>query len=81
MIGFGDEVTKAHTNTIDNMIRYIRASFNPYNRDGDYTFHLALYLFADHCRSENVNQITKLLHFVANTGWSGSPPLYNARTT
>ena len=73
-IGFVDERTGAHTNTIATTWRHVKAFLNPYNRKREYIFHLAQYMFAAQCRSENVDQFTKFLHIVANTDWSVSSP-------
>jgi transposase-like protein len=72
-IAFVDERTGARMNAIQSTCRHVRAVLNPYNRSGEYILHLAQYMFAARCRSENVDQFTKFLHIVANTDWSVSP--------
>ena len=37
---------------------------NPYNRMWEYMYHLAHYMFAARCRSENMNHFTKFLDIV-----------------
>ena len=50
-IAFIDERTGAHANTIEITWRHVKAFLNPYNRQGDYIFHLVQYMFAARCRS------------------------------
>jgi hypothetical protein len=50
----------ARTNTIESIGRNVKAFLSLYNRNGDYINHLAHYMFAAVCRSDNVNQFTKL---------------------
>jgi hypothetical protein len=59
-ISFVDVLTGAHTNTIENSWRHVKAFHNSYKRMGD-IYHLAHYLFAAGCRSEKVNQFTKFI--------------------
>jgi hypothetical protein len=54
-IGFVDERTGAHTNTIESTWRHVKAFLSPYNRKGDYIHHLARYMFAARCRAEKVD--------------------------
>jgi hypothetical protein len=42
----------------------------------DYIYHLAHYLFAAGCRSENVHQFTKFIGIVASFDWSATPTLH-----
>jgi hypothetical protein len=65
-IGFVDMRTVAHTNTIKNTWRHVKALLNPYKRMGDYIYHLAHYMFAAGCRSENVDQFAKFIGIVAS---------------
>jgi hypothetical protein len=53
-IGFVDERTGAHTNTIESTWRHVKAFLNPYNRV-DYIYHLAHYMIAAGYRSENLD--------------------------
>ena len=72
-IGFVDERTGAHSNTIESTWRHVKAFLGPYNRKGDYVHHLAHYMFAASCRAEKVDQCTKFLHLVATINWSECP--------
>ena len=69
-IGFVDQRTGAHTNTIESTWRRVKAILNFYNRVDDYIYHLAHYMFAAECRSENVDQFTKFIEIVASMDWS-----------
>jgi hypothetical protein len=48
----------AHTNTIGSTWWHVKAFLKPYNRMGDYNYHLAHYTFAAVCWSDNVDQFT-----------------------
>jgi hypothetical protein len=54
-IEFVDKRTGAHTNTIESTWRHIKASFSPYNRKGEYIYHLINYIFAMRCKDEKVH--------------------------
>jgi hypothetical protein len=41
-----------------------------YNRDDDYHYHLAYYMFAAMCKAEGVLPFIKFFHLAANTDWS-----------
>jgi hypothetical protein len=69
MIGFIDVRSGAHTNTIQSNWRHVKAFLNPYNR----IFHLAHYMFAAGCRSENVDQFTRIIGIVASMDWNATP--------
>jgi hypothetical protein len=71
-IGFVDERPGVHTNTIESTWRHVKAFLNPYNRVDDYIYHLAHYMFAAECRSENVNHFTNFILIVASMDWSAS---------
>ena len=73
-IRFVDQRTGAHTNTIESTWRHVKAYLSPYNRQVDYIYHLAHYMFAAKCRAEKVEPFTKFLHLVATTDWSLCPP-------
>jgi hypothetical protein len=62
----------------------VKAFLNPYNRVGDYIYHLAHYMLAARCRHENEDDFTKFIDLVASTDWSASPPPHsgsNRQTT
>jgi transposase-like protein len=69
-IGFVDQDTDAHTNTIKNCWRHLKVFVNPYCRKRSYIWDLAHYMFAARCKAENIYPFTKFLHIVANTDWS-----------
>jgi transposase-like protein len=73
-IGFVDQRTSAHTNTIESTWRHVKAHLSPYNRQVDNIYHLAHYMFVAKCRAEKVHPFTKFLHLVATTDWSLCPP-------
>jgi transposase-like protein len=73
-IEFVDQRNGAHTNTIESTWRHVNAYLNPYNRKGDYIYHLAHYMFVAKCRAEKVRPFTKFLHLVATTDWNLRPP-------
>jgi len=70
-----DVRTGTPTNTIESTQRHVKAFLNPYNRMEDYIYHLAHYMFAAGCRSENVDQFTKFIDIVASMDWSATPTL------
>jgi hypothetical protein len=49
--------------------RQVKEFLNPYNRMGDYNYHLAHYMFAAGCRSDNMDHFTNLIGFVATIDW------------
>ena len=57
--------TGAHTNTIESTWLHVKAFLEPYNRKGDYIYHLAHYMFSAKCRAEKVDEFTKFLLLVA----------------
>jgi transposase-like protein len=80
-IGFVDPHTGAHTNTIQCHWRHLKTSLNDYNRQPDYIYKMAHYMFAARCKAENVDQFTKFLHLVANTDWSTLTPSTSSSST
>jgi hypothetical protein len=52
----------------------MKAFLIPYNRMEDYIYHLARYMFAAGCRSDNVDQFTKFLCIFATMDWSATHP-------
>ena len=73
-IGFVDQRTGAHTNTIESTWRHVKAYASPYNRKVNDIYHLAHYEFAAKCRAEKVHPFTRFLHLVASTDWNLCPP-------
>lgn len=69
-IGFVNEQTGAHINTIQSTWRHVKAYLNAYNRKKDYIYDLAQYMFNAMCRAENVDEFTKFIHIVSNRDWS-----------
>ena len=69
-IGFVDQRTSAHTNTIESAWCHVKAFLSPYNRKGEYIHHLVHYMFAPRCRAEKVNQFTQVLRLVATIDWT-----------
>ena len=66
----------AHTNTIENTWRRVKAFLNPYNRVGDYVYHLAHYMLVAGFRSDNVDQFFKFIGIVATMDWIAISPLH-----
>ena len=73
-IEFVDQRTGAHTNTIESTWHHVKAYLNPYNRKGDYIYHLVHYMFAAKCRAGKVRPFTQFLHLVATTDWNLRTP-------
>jgi hypothetical protein len=73
-IGFVDVPTSAHTKTTEITWRHVKAFLNPYNQMRD-IYHLAHYMIPSGCRSENVDQFTKLIGIVASMEWSATQTL------
>jgi hypothetical protein len=72
-IGFIDQPTGAHTNTIESMWPHVKAFLSTHNRKRYYLSYLAHYMFAGRCRAEQVDQFSKFLHLVT-TGETPPPP-------
>ena len=72
-IGFVDQQTGAHINTIQSTWYHVKAYLNAYNRKKDYIYDLAQYMFTARCRAENVDEFTKFIHIVSNKDWSCLP--------
>jgi hypothetical protein len=49
-------------NTIEGTWRRAKTFPNPYRQKGKYIYHLAHYMLAARCRSENVDKFTEFLH-------------------
>jgi len=75
-IGFVYVHTVAHTNTIESTWRHVKAFLNPYNLMGHNIYHLAHYMFAAGCRSQNADHFTKFIGIVASMDWSATPTLH-----
>ena len=70
----------AHTSTIESAWWQVKAFLNRYNEMRDYIYHLAHFMFAAVCRSDNVDQFTKSIGIVASIDhmlqpWSRVPLL------
>jgi hypothetical protein len=76
LIGFDDMRTGAHMNTIESTWQHVKAFLNPYNRMGDYIYHLARYVFAARYQSDKVNHFTKFIGINPTMEWSATPPLH-----
>jgi hypothetical protein len=48
----------------------VKAFLNPYNRMGEYMYHVAHHMFSVRCRYENMDQFTKFLGIVATMDWT-----------
>ena len=72
-IGFVDQQTGAHINTIRSTWRHVKAYLNTYNKKKDYIYDLAQYMFTARCRAENVDEFTKFIHITSNRDWSSLP--------
>jgi hypothetical protein len=66
-IGFVHPDTGAHTYTTESYCRHLKAYLNPYNRQADYIYEIAHYMFAARCKAQKVDQFTKFLHLGATT--------------
>jgi hypothetical protein len=53
---------------------HVKVHLSPYNRKGDYIYHLAYYMSLVRCRAEQVPPFTKFLYLVATTDGSQCPP-------
>jgi len=72
-IGFVDQQTGAHINTIQSTWCHVKAYLNRYTKKKDYIYDLAQYMFTASCRAENVDEFTKFIHIVSNRDWSYLP--------
>jgi hypothetical protein len=75
-IGFVDLRTGAHTNTIESTWRHVKAFPSPYNRQTDYVYTLAEYMFHARCRALGVDAFSALIKLAADTDWSAVAPLH-----
>jgi hypothetical protein len=80
-IGFVDQRAGVHANTIESTWRHVKAFLSPYNRKGDYIYHLAHYKFEARRRAERVDEFTKFLHLAATTTWCICSPLSESGAT
>jgi hypothetical protein len=69
MIGFVDVRAGVHTNPFESTWQHIKAFLNLCYRMWDYICHLAHFVFAAGCLSENVYQFTKFIGDVASMAW------------
>jgi transposase-like protein len=76
-IGFVDLRTGAHTNTIESTWRHVKAFLNPYNRQTDYVYTLAEYMFHARCRAQGVDAFNAFIKLAADIDWSAVAPLHD----
>ena len=69
-ISFVNPDTGDHTNTIEGTWRDVKAFLRPYNRQEDYEFHLAHYMFAARCKAQAISPFSQFLAIVADIDWS-----------
>jgi transposase-like protein len=69
-IQFVNAETGDHTNTIRSTWRSVKVFLGQYNREEDYEYHLAHYMFAARCKARGVPPYLQFLHLIANTDWS-----------
>jgi hypothetical protein len=55
--------------------RHVKVFLNPYNWMVDYINHLANYMFAVWCQSDNMDHFTKFIGIIATVDSSATPPL------
>jgi len=75
-IGFVDQQTGAHINTIKSTWGHVKAYLKAYSRRKGYIYDLAQYMFTASCRAEKVDEFTKFVHIVSKRDWS-CPPSHN----
>jgi hypothetical protein len=69
-ITFVNPDTGDHTNFAQPTWRHVKAFLRPYNRQEDYVFHLAHYMFAARCKARGIPQFTQFLAIAASTDWT-----------
>ncbi|GFW83937.1 DDE_Tnp_IS1595 domain-containing protein [Trichonephila clavipes] len=67
---FVDLVTQWHTNTIESVWRHIKASLPVYNRQTDFCFYLAEFMFRASCQEKKVDVFTTFLELVRKRDWT-----------
>jgi transposase-like protein len=65
--GFVDLRTGVHTNTTESTWRHVKAFLNPYNRQADYIYSLAQYMFQGRCRALGVDEFTAFMEIASDT--------------
>ena len=65
--------TGDYTNHIESTWCRVKAFLRPYNRQEDYEYHLANYIFAARCNALGVSQFTRFHAIAASTDWSSLP--------
>lgn len=65
-----DNKTGAHTNTIESTWQHVKVLMNQYNRNPNYTYVLAEYLFQKRCKAERTETFCKFTDIVATIDWS-----------
>lgn len=56
----------SHTNTIRCMWRHIESSLPIYNRQVEFKYYIAIYLFNKHCEREKIDTFNTFLEFIIN---------------
>jgi transposase-like protein len=65
-ISFINPDTRDHTNHIESTWCHVKAFLRPYNRQEDYKYHFAHYMFAARCNALVVSQFTQFLAIAAS---------------
>jgi hypothetical protein len=75
-IGFVHLRTGVHTDTNESTWRHVKAFFNPNNRQADYIYSPAEYMFHATCRPLGVDGFWAFIKLAADTDWSAVAPLH-----
>jgi len=75
-ISFVNPDTGDHTNTIEGTWRDVKAFLRPYNRQEDYEYHLAHYMFAARCKAQGISPFCQFLAIVADIEWKKQKTSY-----
>ena len=69
-VNFVDPSTGCHTNTIESRWRHVKATLLEYNRQNDFSFYLANYMFKCQCFDKNVDVFNAFLQLVRDINWA-----------